>query len=323
MTTNDLGIIKAASGSQEIDARRNDQMIDSILELALDEDLGPGMIDVTSQATIDPTEVSSARLVLKESAVVCGVNIFQTVAKRLALNYDTSGHSTFDLRIQEVINEGTFVSVPPDTAPVTVATLAGNARCLLAAERLSLNLVQRMCGVATLTQKYCQTAESAGVQILDTRKTMPGLRALDRRAVRAGGGTNHRFGLFDAILIKDNHVRASGGVGAAVKKARDYLSSVNPTLANRVIEVEVTTLEELHEALAEAADRVLLDNMAPSLVRLAIEAIKESGRVCFVEVSGGVNLDNLESYLIPGVNAISIGALTHSAKNVDLSLEFD
>ena len=300
-----------------------ESLIDRILALALDEDLGPELLDVTSQATIDPAEVSSARLVLKESAVVCGVDIFNAVAKRLAKDYDTSGHTSFDLRIQEVIGEGTFVDVPTGTAPITVATLSGNARCLLAAERLSLNLVQRLCGVATVTQRYCQIAEPAGIQILDTRKTMPGLRALDRRAVRAGGGTNHRFGLFDAILIKDNHVLASGGVGAAVKKAKHYLSSINPNLANQKVEVEVTTLDELHEALTEAADRVLLDNMAPSLVRLAIEAIKESGQVCFVEVSGGINLDNLESYLIPGVNAISIGALTHSAKNVDLSLEFD
>jgi nicotinate-nucleotide pyrophosphorylase (carboxylating) len=180
-----------------------------------------------------------------------------------------------------------------------------------------------MCGVATLAHRYTKIAAPHGIQILDTRKTMPGLRVFDRQAVRAGGGTNHRFGLFDAILIKDNHVQSAGGVGKAVEKAKQYLqTSEGQALGNKQIEVEVTTLAELAEALETKADRVMLDNMPPEMVRQAVARVKESGQKCFIEVSGGVKESNLESYLIAGVNAISIGAITHSAKNIDLSLEF-
>jgi nicotinate-nucleotide pyrophosphorylase (carboxylating) len=290
-------------------------LVEQILALAMLEDLGPEPLDVTSAATVSPTAKCSARLVLKESAVICGLNILETVAKCLA-------SPDSQLEVIELFNEGTYITV--HAGPVTVATIATDARCLLAAERLSLNLIQRMCGVATLAQAYTKKAQPHGIQILDTRKTMPGLRVFDRRAVLAGGGTNHRFGLFDAILIKDNHVLAAGGVASAVNRAREYLQNhQGPNLQNKQIEVEVTTLAELGEALATRADRVLLDNMPPELVRQAVAMVGDSGHECFIEVSGGVNEKNLESYLIAGVNAISIGAITHSAKNIDLSLEFD
>ena len=277
------------------------------------EDLGPGPLDVTSAATIPASEICRAKLVLKESAVVCGINIFETVVKCL------SPQSKID--IVELVEEGTFVEVK--NQPVPLAEISADSRTLLAAERLSLNLIQRMCGVATLTSTYTKIAAPAKIQILDTRKTMPGLRSFDRRAVKAGGGTNHRFGLFDAILIKDNHLRAAGGVTNAMAQARLYLKNEGSSLQNTNIEVEVTNLDELAEALEARAERVLLDNMPPDLVRQAIAKIKENAHQPFVEVSGGVNLANLESYLIPGVNAISIGAITHSAKNIDLSLEFE
>jgi len=289
-----------------------DHLIEQILALAMLEDLGPGPLDVTSAATIPAEKICRAKLVLKESAVVCGLNIFDTVVKCL------SPQNKID--IVELVEEGTFVEV--GSQPVPVAEISADARTLLAAERLSLNLIQRMCGVATITATYTKIAAPAKIQILDTRKTMPGLRAFDRRAVKAGGGTNHRFGLFDAILIKDNHVRAAGSVTNAMAQARLYLQNEGKQLENRNIEVEVTTLDELGEALEAKAERVLLDNMPPDLVRQAIAKIKENALQPFVEVSGGINLANLESYLIPGVNAISIGAITHSAKNIDLSLEF-
>ncbi|MBS1989380.1 MAG: carboxylating nicotinate-nucleotide diphosphorylase [Cyanobacteria bacterium SZAS LIN-2] len=290
-----------------------DHLVEQILALAMLEDLGPGPLDVTSAATIPQSERCSAKLVLKESAVVCGLNIFDTVVKCLS--------PEGKIEIVELVKEGTFVEVKDK--PVPVAEISADARTLLAAERLSLNLIQRMCGVATITSTYTKIAAPASIQILDTRKTMPGLRSFDRRAVKAGGGTNHRFGLFDAILIKDNHVKAAGSVTKALQQARKYLQGEGKDLENRNIEVEVTTLDELAEALAEKAERVLLDNMPPDLVRQAIAKIKENAHQPFVEVSGGVNLANLESYLIPGVNAISIGAITHSAKNIDLSLEFE
>lgn len=289
-------------------------LVEQILALAMLEDLGPEPIDVTSAATVEGSTKCSARLVLKESAVVCGLNLIDAVVKCLS--------SDHHIAVVEMVKEGSYITV--QGAPVTLATIEADARSLLAAERLSLNLIQRMCGVATLAHSYSKMAQPHGIQILDTRKTMPGLRVFDRRAVIAGGGTNHRFGLFDAILIKDNHVRASGGVTAAVERAREYLQSKpGKNLQNQQIEVEVTTLDELEEALSTRADRVLLDNMPPELVRQAVAKVSQSGHKCFIEVSGGVSLSNLESYLIAGVNAISIGAITHSAKNIDLSLEFD
>jgi nicotinate-nucleotide pyrophosphorylase (carboxylating) len=290
-------------------------LVEQILALAMMEDLGPEPLDVTSAATVEGSKKCSARLVLKESAVVCGLNVIEAVVKCLA---SKDSH----IEVSELVQEGAYITVQGE--PVTLANIEADARSLLAAERLSLNLIQRMCGVATLAHTYTKIAQPHGIQILDTRKTMPGLRVFDRRAVIAGGGTNHRFGLFDAILIKDNHVRASGGVALAVERARLYLQSApGKSLQNRQIEVEVTTLDELEEALATRADRILLDNMPPALVQQAVAKVSQSGHQCFIEVSGGVSASNLESYLIAGVNAISIGAITHSAKNIDLSLEFD
>jgi len=289
-------------------------LVEQILALAILEDLGPEPLDVTSAATVSSSQICKARLVLKESAIVCGLNILEIVVKCLSSN------SSFEM--VEVVAEGSFIEVT--NSPVTVADIKADGRTLLAAERTALNLIQRMCGVATMTSAYAAKAQKHGIQILDTRKTMPGLRVFDKRAVLAGGGTNHRFGLYDAILIKDNHVLACGGVLQSVERARQYLQSpAGATLVNKQIEVEVTTLYELQEALQGRADRILLDNMPPEMVIMAVQKVKESGHKCFIEVSGGVTLSNLESYFIPGVNAISIGAITHSAKNIDLSLEFD
>jgi nicotinate-nucleotide pyrophosphorylase (carboxylating) len=302
--------------TQEEDQFRK-HLVEQILALAILEDLGPGPLDVTSAATVSGSKKCRARLELKESSVICGLNIIEAVVKCLAPHQS-------EIVVTELVEEGQYVEVPAEKGVVIVATIEADSQTLLAAERLSLNLIQRMCGVATLARRYTAKAAPHGIEILDTRKTMPGLRVFDRRAVLAGGGTNHRFGLFDAILIKDNHVQAAGGVGKAVQAAQQYLKSAGGSaLANKNIEVEVTNFDELKEALDARAERVMLDNMPPEMVRRAVAMVADSGHKCFIEVSGGINEANLESYLIAGVNAISIGAITHSAKNMDLSLEFD
>ncbi len=256
-------------------------LVEQILALAILEDLGPEPLDVTSAATVADSKKCRARLELKETSVISGLNIIETVVKCLA-------PAEAAISVEELFQEGAYVEV--QSQPVIVALIECDSQILLAAERLSLNLIQRMCGVATLARRYTKIAAAHGIQILDTRKTMPGLRVFDRRAVLAGGGTNHSFGLFDAILIKDNHVQSAGGVGKAVQKARQYLQTTEgQALGNKQIEVEVTTLAELGEALETKADRVMLDNMPPEMVRQAVARVKESGQKCFIEVSGGVN----------------------------------
>ena len=194
-----------------------------------------------------------------------------------------------------------------------IAEFSGPAAAILRAERLALNLLQRMSGIATLTHKFIEKTQNTGIEILDTRKTTPCLRAFERLAVAAAGGTNHRFGLFDAILIKDNHVRLAGGTGRAIALVRQ----AHP---DKKIEVETATLVEVTEAVDLKAERIMLDNMSPEMIRAAVEII--AGRA-YIEVSGGVKLANIDDYLIKGVNGISIGALTHSAPSLDISLEVE
>lgn len=265
--------------------------------------------DITTLATIEADALSEARLVLKEPAVVAGLDLFALVLKSLDEK----------IEVEVLVQEGTYIG--KEAIPQTVAVVKGHARTLLMGERLSLNLTQRMCGIATLTKKYTDKAGAKGIQILDTRKTTPGLRMLEKAAVKAAGGTNHRMGLYDAVLIKDNHIKAAGSITCALERVKAFLAA-NPQCKPRKIQVEVCTLEQLTEALDQSVEAVLLDNMLPALVAKAIEKISSTKKDCFVEVSGGVNLSNLDGYLIEGVTAISIGALTHSAANVDLSLEF-
>lgn len=295
-----------AFGSDELYQKLLDQLVD----LAFLEDFGSTVSprDLTSEATIAEGLNCRAEILLKESAVVAGLPFVEKVMKKLNKN----------IEVQALVKEGTYIEV---AEPKVVAIIEGRARDLLKGERLALNLMQRICGVATQTRRYTQITAASGITILDTRKTSPAMRVVERYAVRAAGGTNHRFGLFDAILIKDNHLKAAGGVRAALRACKEFLEAEKPTLS-QAVEVEVSDIQELQEALEEGAPRILLDNMPPDMVRAAIAKIRASGADCFVEVSGGVNLDNLKSYLIDGVNAISTGALTHSARNIDLSLEF-
>jgi nicotinate-nucleotide pyrophosphorylase (carboxylating) len=277
---------------------RADALVTALLELAIEEDLGKDG-DITTNATV-PTNLKAQCIILcKEPAVVAGLRIAQSIFTR------------FDKAITLVLSveDGTVVEGPS----TQIATVHGPAGPILSAERLVLNVMQRMSGVATTTRKFAEIARGTGIQILDTRKTTPGMRQLQREAVRIGGGTNHRFGLFDAILIKDNHVRIAGNVTKAVQLARK-------SYPDKRIEVEVTDFDEVAMALAENADAILLDNMTPAQVE---ESVKLINKKAFVEVSGGIALDTIKNYLIAGVDAISCGALTHSAPNIDMSLEVE
>ncbi len=272
--------------------------IDRIVYTALWEDL-QGHFDITSQSVVDRQKLVRAEIVLKEPAVIAGIEVISQV------------FSAVDSRLQftQLHYDGTRF----DRVPVRIASVSGSARAILTAERTALNILQRLCGVATVTRQYTELARPYGIEILDTRKTTPGLRALEKYAVAVAGGTNHRFGLFDAILIKDNHVRLAGGVTQAVEASRQ-------NMPDKPVEVEVCNLSEVSEAVAVKAERILLDNMTPDQVR---QSVAEIGGRAYVEVSGGINLSNIKDYLITGVNGISIGALTHSAKSIDISLEVD
>lgn len=269
--------------------------VDGIITAALAEDLASG--DVTGRVTVGPHTHWSARLVAKERLVFAG----GTVAKAVFHRVDPAIAVEVLLRDAEVAAPGTVLM-----------TVSGNARALLAAERTTLNLLQRMCGVATLTRAYVDAA-AGRCRVVDTRKTMPGLRALDRYAVRCGGGHNHRNDLGAGVLIKENHVRAAGGVAEAVARARVHAPH---TLR---IECEVTNLEELREALTAGADAVLLDNMNDEQVRAAVAIVE---RRAVVEVSGGVSLDRISQLAQLGIDVISVGKLTHSAPASDISLLF-
>jgi nicotinate-nucleotide pyrophosphorylase (carboxylating) len=279
-------------------AVNRDALAREAIALALREDLGgPPFLDRTSAALIPTGIRARALLRLEQPGVVAGLEEAALVCQAL----DPT------ITIEPLVPEGTAI----DTVPADVARLEGPAAAILAAERLALNLAQRLSAVATVTRACVEMAKPFGIAILDTRKTTPGLRTFEKRAVLVGGGQNHRFGLFDGMLIKDNHVRLAGGTRQAIERAR----AARP---GDPIEVEVTTLDELREALALGVEAVLLDNMSPSQVAEAARAV--AGR-CYVEVSGGITPDTLAAYLAPGVDAVSLGALTHSAGHIDMSLD--
>jgi nicotinate-nucleotide pyrophosphorylase (carboxylating) len=265
---------------------------------ALAEDLGPG--DITSEAVVPADARAHARILQKEAGVVYGMDAAAEAFAR-------TGAGPLELTAAE----GEW----REEVPAEVAAMDGPARALLAAERTALNLLCHLSGIATATARYVAAVEGTGATILDTRKTTPGLRALEKAAVAAGGGVNHRMGLYDAILIKENHAAIAGGVGEAVRRARD---------AGRDLEVEVEcrVLEEVSDALDAGADRLLLDNMEPDDLRAAVALRPGAANVTF-EASGGVTLDKVRAVAETGVNFISVGALTHSAPALDLSMELE
>ncbi len=268
---------------------------------ALEEDLGPG--DLTSDAVLDAGVRARGRIVAREDLVVAGLPVAQEVFRQV----DTA------LEFRQTCGEGD-ARRPGDA----VAEVTGPARSILAGERTALNFLQRMSGIATATRRLARAVAGSGVEISDTRKTAPGLRAFDRYAVRVGGGTNHRAGLFDAVLIKDNHWRLAGGVAEAVHRARRALASAVP--GRRRIEIEVGTLDELRQALEEGAEAILLDNMDRETLDEAVGLAR--GRA-FLEVSGGVREEDVPRLAALGVNRISLGALTHSVRAADLALEVE
>ena len=269
--------------------------LEQIVAAALNEDIGPG--DATTEACVAPGATMRARIRAKQPGVVAGLAAAEESFRQLSLDVSFAAH----------ISDGDRVDVGD-----VIADVAGPARALLTAERTALNFLQHLSGIATLTFGFVAATQGTKAVIVDTRKTTPGLRLLEKAAVRAGGGRNHRFALYDGVLIKDNHIRAAGSITAAVEAAR---RSASHLLA---VEVEVTTLEELDEALAAAADVVMLDNMDLPTLR---EAVRRVAGKALVEASGGISLDNVREIAAAGVDVISVGAITHSASAIDMSME--
>ena len=278
--------------------KTKDQLIDDLLTLAFAEDVGDG--DHTTLSTIPADERGVQRLIIKEEGVLAGVEM----ARRVFEKFDP------ELKMTVYIEDGAHVK-PGDVA----FEVEGTVRSLLQTERVMLNIMQRMSGIATQTARYQARREGLKTKVLDTRKTTPGLRMLEKEAVRIGGGCNHRIGLFDMILIKDNHVDFAGGITQAVNAAKSYCKEKGKDLK---IEVEVRDTSEILEALEAGVDRIMLDNFTPERTREAVKLI--GGRV-EVESSGGITLDTLRDYGECGVDFISVGALTHSVKGLDMSFK--
>lgn len=276
-----------------------DNLIDELIRLAFAEDIGDG--DHTTLCCIPETEMGKSKLLIKEAGVLAGVEMAQRIFKA----FDP------ELKTEVFIQDGTEVK-PGDVAFIT----EGRVRSLLQTERLMLNVMQRMSGIATVTRKYVKQLEGLNTRVLDTRKTTPGLRMIEKEAVKIGGGVNHRIGLFDMILLKDNHVDFAGGLRNAITKAQQYLKEKGKNLK---IEIEVRNLDELDEVLSiGGVDRIMLDNFTPEMTR---EAVKRVGGRYETESSGGITFDTLRTYAECGVDFVSVGALTHSVKGLDMSFK--
>lgn len=269
-------------------------VVRDLVTLALAEDLGRG--DITTRALFPHAVPATAVITATQAGIAAGLPVAKEVFRQV------DGRLSF----RALVKEGGRVK--PGTA---LAAVRGDGRSILQAERVALNFLQRLCGIATLTAQFVEAVKGAKILILDTRKTTPGLRQLEKYAVRTGGGRNHRFGLFDGILIKDNHLALAGSPAEAVRRAKRRAP-------RRMIEVEVTTQAQVEAAVNAGADALLLDNMSPAKLRAAVKSV--AGRA-FLEASGGVTLANVRDVAATGVNAVSIGALTHSAPALDLSLE--
>jgi nicotinate-nucleotide pyrophosphorylase (carboxylating) len=283
-----------ADQAQAVDLLGYDRAVEAIIRLALAEDIGRG--DLTTEATVPAETMGRAVILQKAPGVLCGLPVvaaaFEALDPRVKVTFSAEEGSVGDRR--------------------EVATLEGPARAILTGERTALNFLQRLSGVATMSRRAKEAVEGTGATVLDTRKTTPGHRVLEKYAVRVGGCHNHRAGLDDGVLIKENHIRAAGGITAAVQAAR---LRVGPA---QLVEVEVTNPSELDEALAAGADLVLLDNHSTEQLRAAVKQAAGRARL---EASGGITLDNLAEVASTGVNYISLGALTHSAPSLDFSLE--
>lgn len=275
------------------------ELIDRLIDLAFAEDIGDG--DHTTLSCIPEDAMGRSRLLIKEPGVLAGVEI----AKEIFHRFDPT------MQVEVLLGDGSEVK-PGDVAMV----VTGKVRSLLQTERLMLNVMQRMSGIATMTRRYVKQLEGTRTRVLDTRKTTPGMRMLEKEAVRIGGGVNHRIGLFDMILLKDNHVDFAGGIANAIRRAKDYCREKGKDLK---IEIEVRNLDELRQVLdLGGIDRIMFDNFTPELTRQAVEMV--GGRY-ETESSGGITFDTLRLYAETGVDFISVGALTHSVKGLDMSFK--
>lgn len=278
----------------------NRNLLEKQIQSWLEEDLGTG--DVTTLSTIPVDHDSKAVIHVKQDGVIAGLPVaelvFRSVDPGLVFRYTREEG--------DQVVEGTIV-----------AEVEGSSRSILMGERLALNLLQRMSGIATATRRFTERVKGYDVRVVDTRKTTPGLRALEKYAVKVGGGHNHRQGLYDAVMIKDNHIKASGGIAEAIRSARNHIPHTMK------IEIEVENMAQLEEALPAGADIIMLDNMGIERMREAVETIKKTSPHVLVEASGGVTLDNIREIAMTGVDVISAGALTHSVKSLDISLDLN
>lgn len=279
----------------------NDKLIDRLIALAFAEDVRDG--DATTLSTIPAEAQGCQQLIIKEEGILAGVEM----ARRVFQYFDP------ELKMTVFINDGAHVK-PGDVA----FRVEGSVRSLLQTERTMLNIMQRMSGIATTTAKYQKQLDGTGARVLDTRKTTPGMRLMEKEAVKIGGGTNHRIGLFDMILIKDNHVDFAGGIDKAVAAAKAYCKEKGKDLK---IEVEVRNTNEIDQALNAGVDRIMLDNYTPERTREAVQHIRSVNKNVEIESSGGITFDTIRAYGECGVDFISVGALTHSVKGLDMSFK--
>src|SRR5690349_2208142 len=270
-------------------------LVEQAVATALEEDLG-GVGDITTNAIIPPDAQGDASIIVRKPGVIAGLDLAAASFKSLDP----------DVRFTRIVEDGSKVE-----AGATIARIAGKTRALLTGERTALNFFGRLSGIATLTAGYVAAVEGTHAKIVETRKTTPGLRALEKYAVRCGGGTNHRAGLYDGILIKENHIRVAGGIAQA-------LAALNGHANGLPVEIEAETIEQVREAVDAGAPRILLDNMSPEQVR---EAVREVAGRAELEASGGMSLATVRAYAETGVDFISVGALTHSARSLHVSLE--
>jgi nicotinate-nucleotide pyrophosphorylase (carboxylating) len=278
-----------------VDKRLNQKEIEKLIKIGLEEDIGLG--DITSRSILSPDDINVAEVLTRENIVLCGLNILKSVFLTLDPDIDFS---------DDTFNDGDNLK-----SNTKIISIKGKGIALLEGERVALNILQRLCGIATLTKEYVEKANP--VRILDTRKTTPGLRLFEKYAVSCGGGKNHRFGLYDAVLIKDNHIKAAGGIIKAVEKIKkNHNNSVQ-------IEVETTTLSEVNDAIIAKSDIIMLDNMPLEDIKKAVNLI--DGRAS-IEVSGSISVDQLNALSKVNIDFVSIGALTHSPKASDISMNF-
>lgn len=279
--------------------RTFEEAVADIIRRALEEDVGTG--DVTTEGTVPEGQLATARIVAKEEGVLAGMKVAEAVFHELDHSLEMTMHHIDG----DVLNPGDLVAV-----------IRGRSRAILTGERTALNFLQRLSGVATMTARYAAELRDTGVRLLDTRKTTPGMRLLEKYAVSVGGGMNHRVGLWDMALIKENHIAAAAGIGPAVAGVRARHPGIR-------IEVEVTNLSELERALDAHADRVMLDNMSPDVMEQAIARARSHEHPAEIEISGNVTLEGLREIAALGPDFISVGCITHSAPALDLSLLFE